>query len=71
MEEDLKLGFGYVAEMKEKVVAVAALVCRHELIYDGMNEGNWLTHGTNYMAIHRLVVNKELKRLGIATFIFQ
>jgi predicted GNAT family acetyltransferase len=38
--------------------------------YDAI-EGSWLTNENNYLVIHRLVVDKELKGKGLAASILK
>lgn len=69
IENDIKKGISYVLETridgKNKVVATIALSPEKETPYSKI-DGKWLTCG-DYVVIHRIAVDKNVKNQGIAT----
>ncbi|AMD94313.1 GNAT family N-acetyltransferase [Leptotrichia sp. oral taxon 847] len=69
IESDIKKGISYVLETQidreNKVVATIALSPEKEAPYSKI-DGKWLTFG-DYVVIHRIAVDKNVKNQGIAT----
>ncbi len=55
----------YVYEENNIILGCIVLSNKNEVCYDNMTVGSWLTNG-KYMVIHRLAINKDYYRKGIA-----
>ena len=81
IENDIKLGISYVLEDIEKnengvksqsftkILGTIVLSPKKEIPYSKI-EGKWITND-DYIVIHRLAVNSEIKNKGIATKILE
>ena len=63
---DIKHHVAYVLETNQTVVGYAALVAGPDPNYLHI-DGQWLTAGTNYCAIHRVALAKSARGQGMAT----
>lgn len=64
IQEDIDLGVGYVACTEGKIIGYAAIVLTGEPAYLQI-ENEWL-YGKEYVVVHRLCVDREYRRSGIA-----
>lgn len=77
IENDVKLGISYVlenfeknnVESKSKIIGTIVLSPEKEMSYSKI-EGKWITDD-DYMVIHRLAVDTDVKNKGIATKILE
>ena len=70
IENDVKNGISYVLEeISEKIVGTIVLSPKKEEPYSKI-EGKWITND-DYIVIHRLAVDSEIKNKGIATKILE
>ena len=81
IENDIKLGISYILEeisekndksenqISKKIVGTIVLSPKKEEPYSKI-EGKWITND-NYIVIHRLAVDSEIKNKGIATKILE
>ena len=77
IENDIKLGISYILEeisekndkfenqISKKIVGTIVLSPKKEELYSKI-EGKWITND-DYIVIHRLAVDSEIKNKGIAT----
>lgn len=65
IQSDIDEGISYVLTNDKKIVGTTALSFDGEETYDKVHDGEWLTHG-DYAVIHRLAVDMESGRKGIA-----
>lgn len=65
---DIQLGYGYVVEENNLVIAYAAIVFDNEPTYEVIN-GAWLSNQA-YVVVHRVATTPNLKGKGIATQLF-
>jgi GNAT superfamily N-acetyltransferase len=56
VEEDIARGYGRVLLVDGEVVAYGALTYDGERAYEGLQGGSWLSHGGDYLTVHRLCV---------------
>ncbi len=70
---DIQSNTSYVVKelfgTKQSVIATAAIICGIEPTYNKIYEGSWKTCGNNYVAVHRIAVADDVKRMGAASFI--
>ncbi|MDE6153991.1 MAG: GNAT family N-acetyltransferase [Muribaculaceae bacterium] len=64
--EDLRLGTGHVLVDDGHVVAYGAIVLTGEPAYDDIEDGDWLTDGSQYITVHRLAVAADMHGRGLA-----
>lgn len=64
IQEDIDLSVGYVACTEGKIIGYAAIVLTGEPAYLQI-ENEWL-YGKEYVVVHRLCVDREYRRSGIA-----
>ena len=75
IENDIKLGISYVLEeisenqISKKILGTIVLSPKKEEPYSKI-EGKWITND-DYIVIHRLAVDSEIKNKGIATKILE
>lgn len=69
IRDDIEKGYTYVLEKDGKILGTAALCFDGEPGYENMIEGQWLTNG-EFLVIHRMAVDYELKGSGLAAKIF-
>ena len=70
IENDVKNGISYVLEeISKKIVGTIVLLPKKEEPYSKI-EGKWITND-DYIVIHRLAVDSEIKNKGIATKILE
>lgn len=81
IENDIKLGISYILEeisekngksenqISKKIVGTIVLSPKKEIPYSKI-EGKWITND-DYIVIHRLAVDSEIKNKGIATKILE
>ena len=75
IENDVKNGISYVLEeisenqISKKIVGTIVLSPKKEIPYSKI-EGKWITND-DYIVIHRLAVDSEIKNKGIATKILE
>ncbi|NLJ41052.1 MAG: GNAT family N-acetyltransferase [Clostridiales bacterium] len=70
IEKDIEDGNSYVLLKDNKIVGTAAILFDGEKNYEAIYEGRWLG-GDKYAAMHRVAVNSQFRRLGLASKIFQ
>ena len=70
IEKDIEGGYSYVLIDNESVVGTTYLSFDPEETYKAVYEGQWLTYG-DYGVIHRIAVDRELKRKGLASRIIK
>lgn len=72
--DDLKNNRLYVYEIDGKVVACASFY-NYEKDYEEIFDGNWLTDGSSYMAVHTIATLNSYRGKGIVkqffTYLFQ
>lgn len=66
--EDIDLGRSYCLEQDGQVWGTFVLVTE-ELCYDRITDGQWLTQGQDYIAIHRVAVAVAKRGLGLPALI--
>ncbi len=66
IEKDIDDGYSYVLTDGGDLVGTTYLSFDGEELYNTIDEGQWLNHG-DYGVIHRIAVDRELKRKGLAS----
>ena len=72
IENDIKNNESYVVIKDDKIIATTMYTTRKEPTYKEIFDGNWiLNEDEKYGVIHRLATAKEVRKQGIAEFIFK
>ena len=70
IEKDIDDGNFYVLVEDNKILGITALIFGEDITYKKIYEGKWLTEG-KYAVIHRMAVDLEEKRKGLASKILK
>lgn len=65
-ERDLSNGISSVYEKDGTVIGTAAAYIGHDNTYDKIYDGEWLTNNETYGIIHRITVDPNLRKSGVA-----
>jgi RimJ/RimL family protein N-acetyltransferase len=68
--DDVATGNGYVFHDGGEIMAFVLFGDKPEKDYEGIYDGDWLTHGTPYGVIHRTAVRAEARGKGISRDMF-
>lgn len=66
LEEDITKGESFVLIADGKVIGVSALVTGVDEAYTAITEGTWDSTYPEYISIHRIAVDQEIRGQGIA-----
>lgn len=64
---DVEAGAGYVMCEADTVIACGAVIFGTDPNYAHIEEGEWITDGSDYVVVHRLAVADGFKHRGMAT----
>lgn len=64
---DVEAGVGYVMCEADTVIACGAVIFGTDPNYARIEDGEWITDGSDYVVVHRLAVADGFKHRGMAT----
>ncbi|RXI79908.1 GNAT family N-acetyltransferase [Levilactobacillus suantsaii] len=70
LADDIRQGWTVVLEENDEILGTTAIIPGIDPSYQTIS-GQWLTHGANYLAIHRVAVSAHHRGHGLAGKLFQ
>jgi Acetyltransferases len=71
INQDIEMGYGYLLEENQKVIANASLSFDEEVTYRKIYDGDWQNKTDNYAVVHRVAVKGEEKRKGTGSLLLK
>lgn len=67
LEDDARLGYGYVLEVDGEVHGYAAMEPGIDNDYEALKNGTWEGRGGGYIVIHRVMIGEDMRGRGMGS----
>ncbi|WP_099204272.1 GNAT family N-acetyltransferase [Scatolibacter rhodanostii] len=71
IRDDLSKGEGYVLTQADKIHGYTALVKGQDEHYNHISDGNWVGKSDNYISVHRVAIDPNVRGKGFAAILMQ